>query len=91
MPVKITGLDKLTKNLEDAQKALAELQGTITELKFDPNDPASIEAAIRQMEQAVDAKVAPYRGNPIIDPIAAKSKEAFREAIMKRADEAKAP
>lgn len=81
MSVTITGMDKLQKMLADAQRALSELNGTIAELKFDPADPASVAAAIEQMKRAVDEKVAPYRGNAIIDPLAAKSKEAFRRAI----------
>jgi hypothetical protein len=90
MSAKITGLDKLQKTLTDAQRALGELNGTITELKFDPKDPASVAAAIAEMERAVDAKVAPYRGNSIIEPLAAKSKEAFRKAIEERAAAARA-
>lgn len=90
MKVTTSGFDQLQKTLGDAQKALGELNGTIAELRFDPKDPASVAAAIAEMESAVDAKVAPYRGNPIIEPLAAKSKEAFRKAIEERATAARA-
>lgn len=90
MSLTITGLDKLQRTLGDAQRALNELNGTIAELKFNPADPASVAAAIAEMERAVDAKVAPYRGNAIIEPLAAKSKEAFRKAIEGRAAAARA-
>lgn len=90
MSLTITGLDKLQKALGDAQRALAKLNGTIAELQFDPADPASVAAAVAEMERAVDAKMAPYRGNAIIEPLAAKSKEAFRKAIEGRAAAARA-
>ncbi|MEX0633688.1 hypothetical protein M8494_23300 [Serratia ureilytica] len=41
---KITGLDKLQKNLKDAQRALSE-QTANWGRKLDPHDPASIEGA----------------------------------------------
>ena len=85
MSLTITGLDKLQKTLGDAQRALNKLNGTVAELQFNPADPASVAAAIVEMEQAVDAKVAPYRGNAIIEPLVTKSKEAFRKAIEERA------
>lgn len=90
MSITISGFDKLQKTLKDAQQALSELNGTIAELRFNPADPASVAAAIEEMERAVDAKVAPYRGNSIIDPLAAKSKEAFRKAIEEKAAAARA-
>lgn len=89
MSVKITGFDKLQRELKDAERALAELNGTIAQLKFDPTDSASVDAAIREMERAVDAKVAPYRGNAIIAPLAIKAKEAFRKAIRDKASSAR--
>ena len=85
MSIKITGFDKLQRELSDAQRALAELNGTIAELKFDPTDSTSVDAAVREMERAVDAKGARYRGNAIIDPLATKSKEAFARAIRNKA------
>jgi ferredoxin len=44
--LKISGLDSLTKELDDAQKALADLDGSIGSVSFDPSDPADIERAI---------------------------------------------
>ena len=81
----ITALDKLQKTLGDAQRALTQLDRTIAALTFDPADPASVAAAVAEMERAVDAKMAPYRGNVIIEPLTEKSKMAFREAIERRA------
>ena len=63
MNINITGLDQLQRQLEEAQRALNSLDGTIDTLKFNPNDPQSVQAAIQQMEAAIDSKIAPYRNN----------------------------
>ena len=54
MSFKITGLDKLEKQLKDAQRAFQALDGKITTVHFDPHQPASILAAIGQMENAIE-------------------------------------
>lgn len=82
---KITGLDSLSRELKDAQRAISQLDGDIANVSFDPNDPASIERAISQVEQAVDEKVAPYARNEIVTSIAEELKENAREAILERA------
>lgn len=64
--VKITGLDKLRRQLAEAQRAFEVLNGTIAKVRFNPNDPASVQEATRQVEAAVDDKAAPYRGNAFV-------------------------
>jgi len=58
-----TGLDQLTRTLNDAQKALQDLDGELGKVSFNVTDPASIEAAIQEMERIVDQRleVAPIR------------------------------
>lgn len=85
MGFKITGFDKLEKNLRDAQRALHSLDGTIATLQFDPHEPASVLAAIRQMESIIDEKTARYRGNALVRNMAEKMKESYREQIEERA------
>lgn len=87
--VSITGLDKLQRDLADAQRAFQSLDGTIATLKFDPNDPASVNAGVRQMESAIDAKVRPYRGNALVESVAKGLKEKYRAAILDRAAKAR--
>ncbi|MEW7002118.1 hypothetical protein M5585_27965 [Serratia ureilytica] len=62
---KITGLDKLQKNLKDAQRALSELDGELGVVNFDPHDPASIEGAIQSVNRMIDERLGiffePYR------------------------------
>lgn len=83
--MKITGLDKLQKNLAEAQRALAAIDGEIGKVSFTPDDPSSIQAAIQQMENMIDEKVGQYASNPIVAPLIEASKEAYREAILKKA------
>lgn len=84
--VELSGLDELQKTLADAQRAIESLDGELATLRVDPNNPR---AAIAEMERAVDAKLAPYRGNPIVEQIAEGSKEHFRNGILQRVEEAK--
>lgn len=85
----ITGLDKLSKQLSDAQKALEMLDGELGTVSFDPNDPASIEAAIQSVETIIDDRLGPFASNPIVAPLAEQMKEKYREAIIERAAEAR--
>jgi hypothetical protein len=79
--VNITGLDKLQRELSEAERALKSLDGTITTLKFTPGDPKSVQNAIRQMERAVDDKIRPYRNNPLVAQMADGLKMAYRKQI----------
>ena len=85
MSSQFTGLDRLQRELEEAQRALRSLDGAITTLKFDPKNPASVQEAIRQMETAVDRKVSPYGRNVLVSKIAQAAKDHFRSEILKRA------
>ena len=86
---KISGLDDLSRQLTDAQKALEALDGELGTVSFDPDDPASIEAAIQSVEAIIDERLGPYTSNPIIAPLAEEMKEKYREAIIDRAAEAR--
>ena len=82
---KVTGLDKLTKELEDAQRALAQIDGDIGNVSLDPHDPASLEQAIVAMEQMIDAKVGRYAKNAIVGPMIEQMKEQYRAGILQKA------
>lgn len=83
--MKITGFDKLSRQLEDAQKAFAELDGELGTVSFIPDDPASIENAIRQVEEMIDDRVGRYASNPFVAPLIEGAKEQYREAIIEKA------
>ncbi len=85
----IKGLDNLTRQLEEAQKAFAELDGEIGTVNFDPSDPASIESAIKHMESMIDDRLGPYASNAIIGPMIEKLKERYRKGIVDKAAEAR--
>jgi hypothetical protein len=72
--IKIKGFDKLTREINDAKKALEGLDGNLGEVRFDPDDPESLEAAIQSMEQMIDERVGRYAGNGIIGPMAEEMK-----------------
>lgn len=82
---KISGLDQLSQQLTDAQKALESLNGEIGVVNFDPNDPSSIETAIQNVESMIDERLSPYENNLIIAPLAESMKEKYRESIIDRA------
>jgi hypothetical protein len=84
--VELSGFKELQKTLDDAQRALKSLDGDLATLRVDPYNP---QTAIAEMERAVDAKLAPYRGNAIVEQIADASKEQFRNYILQQAEEAK--
>ncbi|HEV2556968.1 MAG TPA: hypothetical protein VGV17_24735 [Bosea sp. (in: a-proteobacteria)] len=67
-----------------AQRAIGELYATITQLGLDASDAADGEYLIAQLESAIDAKLAAYEGNPIIDALRAKAKIAFRQAVLEK-------
>jgi hypothetical protein len=78
----ITGLQELQRKLEDAQRALAAIDGEIGQIRFNPNDPASIEATIRNIEATIDSKVAPYGNNEIVKTFVNGVKEKYRAKIL---------
>ncbi|MGV7219476.1 hypothetical protein [Bradyrhizobium sp. UFLA05-112] len=83
--LKITGVDKLKRQLDDAQRAFKALDGQVATVRFDPEKPQSIQAAIKTMEDAIDSKVRPYRNNALVVNIVPQLKEKYRKAILERA------
>ncbi|WP_144156141.1 hypothetical protein [Paraburkholderia sp. BCC1885] len=63
----------------DALDALRQL--TIT-LSFDRDNPASIEAAIRELDTRIDATVTPFRGNAFIEEAARQIKRECRDHLL---------
>ncbi len=85
----ISGLDVLSRHLADTQKALEALDGELGTVSFDPNDPASIEMAIQEVDSTINERVAPFADNPVIASLVVGMKEKYREAILDRAAEAR--
>ena len=83
--VKIEGLDELTRDLADAQKALSAIDGELGSVSFDPHDPGSIDAAIQEVERLVDEQLGAYAANALVGPIAQSMKAQYRQAIIDQA------
>lgn len=84
-----SGLDELQKELNEAQRALSELDGELGAISFNPHDPASIEAAIQSVCQMVDNRIDQYSSNSIVGHLIDQVKEAYRENILQKAAEAR--
>ncbi|EMB7853598.1 hypothetical protein VAG69_002222 [Escherichia coli] len=87
--LKVTGLDKLQKELKDAKRILSELDGELGVVKFNPNDPASIESAIQTVNHMIDESIDGCSTNSIVGSLAQQMKETYREGILKKAAEAR--
>jgi Mg/Co/Ni transporter MgtE len=87
--MKISGLDALARQLGEVEKAVAELDGDLAHVKFNPEDPQSIEQAIAQLNATIDEKIARYSHNDMVAAIADELKENGRSAILERAAEAR--
>lgn len=83
--LKITGMDKLQRDLKRASSKLGDMDGEIGTVRFDPHDPASIEAAIAEAEHLVDLQLGGDADNPILGPLADGMKESVRQDILDRA------
>ena len=82
---KMEGLDKLSRDLADAQKAMEALDGELGKVSFEADDPASIEAAVQQIMQTLDERVGHYASNPIVSEIVDGLKLQYRQAILDKA------
>jgi hypothetical protein len=86
MPIKLTGMSEVTRNMEQLKRAL---DGAAAELSFDPLNRQDVERAIREIEQKVDLKIAPYISSPGVREIASQLKEEYRKALLQKAEEAR--
>lgn len=86
---KIEGLDRLEKELKEAEMALKELDGELGTVSYDPEEPASLQSAIAQAERIIDERVGRYAKNKFVAPLVDQAKEHFREAILDRAARAR--
>lgn len=85
MGVKITGLDKLSRKLDEVSKFAKDVDGHLGEVKFDPENPGEIERAIAEMEAMVDERASRYSRNDAVQSIADQMKQIYRQAILDKA------
>lgn len=77
------GLEKLTNEFDEASRAFQSLDGEIAKIRVVGGDGASVQAAIKQMEEAIDSKAARYHNNPLVSSLVAQLKETYRDHIIK--------
>ena len=83
------GFDKLQRQLKNASEALKTLDGEIATIQFNPEDQASVEAAIADMKLAIDSRVAGYDDNPFVAQIAEQMKEKYENHILEQVMDSK--
>jgi hypothetical protein len=66
--VAVMELYQMRLRVEEACRAFRSLDRELAKITLEPGDAASLEAAMRQMEAAIDRKAAPFRGNKFVDP-----------------------
>lgn len=76
--------DEMTRILEEAGEGLKALEEEVITTQFDPDDPVSVQAAIDHVEHAIDAKIAPYRGNRLVEEAADQTKAECRTNILQQ-------
>ncbi len=86
MPIKLNGMSEVTRNMEQLKRAL---DGVFAELSYDPLNAKDVARAIREIEQKVDLKMAPYISNSGVRQIASDLKSEYRRAILEQAEKAK--
>ncbi len=86
MPIKLTGLSEVTRNMEALKRAL---DAAVEKASCDPANPKDIERAIRELEMKVDLKLAPYMTSPGVREIASNLKAEYRKTILQKAEAAR--
>ena len=80
--------DELYRTLAEAGEGLKALQDEVIEAGFDPDDPTSVQAAIKHVEDMIDAKVARFQGNAFVREAADQIKAECRANILAQAEAA---
>jgi hypothetical protein len=83
--IKIEGLDQLSRQFDEAQKGLSQLDDEVGSVRFDPHDPESIEDAVQKVESMIDEKLGTDIENPIIASLAQQMKDKYRDGIIELA------
>ena len=81
----IMELFQMRLRVEDACRAFRSLDRDLAKITLRPGDSAGLEAALRQMEAAIDRKAAPFRGNKFVEPYVKPLKDKYCAAILEKA------
>lgn len=81
--------EQIARDMKQLQEALESIDGDLTTVTFNPHDPASIDAAIQQIEATLDERLGPYTTNPFVGPLLESMKENHRAGLIERATSAR--
>ena len=73
---------QMRRQVEEACRAFQSLDRELAKIRLTPGDAASLEAALKRMEAAIDRKAAPFRGNRFVEPYLKPLKDKYRAAIL---------
>lgn len=80
----MTALDLLRTQMQDAESVLKALDIELERIAFDPAKGASVDAAITQVSNVIDAHLANFRENPILGPMAEQLKSQYLDGIYEQ-------
>jgi hypothetical protein len=89
--MKFDGLGDLAKHLEGLADFGKSMDGLKSSPEFDPNDEASIQAAIREAHAEIDHRLGPNRSNATARAIAQELKEGIEARIRSMASAKRNP
>jgi hypothetical protein len=85
--MRLEGLDQLADQNGAVMAALRQLESLVASVHIEPNDDASLRAAISSIDDEVDRLLLPYQANSIVAAIADQFKERAEENIRLRASQ----
>jgi len=80
---KVTGLQNLVTQVEEAKSALRLLEQQVRNLPFNPADPNEVERTIREAHAMVDEQMAGYGSNAIVMTLVQDFKRSIRSLIQR--------
>ena len=82
-------LDDLNTRIHQLKTTAEELDCTIDELGFDPDDPQSIYEAIKSHDNEIEAKAGHLASDKMVRDLIEDMKADHRQAILNNADQAR--
>lgn len=87
--MKAQSLGGLAKRMEELTKVSEELPAALREIRYDDQDPESIEAALEKCKQRADEEAAKYPNNTHVQGLTKKIKDAQHGVLSKKAEAAR--
>lgn len=75
-------LQDFERRFQDALTGLKEVDAKIEAIRFNPDNPASVQAAIEQVELIIDDRLGEHMADPKIAPIVNGARRKYRNYIF---------